>query len=257
MGRPEKRRQDSLFDQESVGFSSADQQATLRRNRLQSKRKLNWYDDTWLILDKHFKAGRSIEDIAFDLQILPNVIQSRIEEMRKIPMGLQSLKDFEVSKGNLKTNPDRFPKKRQQTSSLKMVKAIALQIEKLAPLDPVFFENTIRFYVQELLEDERIILGIREWRSYDAGVHTEKMMGVQSVIKMVNKLGIDGLSVQYSSCLKNGELHNLASKLAAVGAPRDTSISRSNRLPANGYSRCNSSICRINIRSASETSRGR
>ncbi len=105
-----------------------------------------------------------------------------------------------------------------------MVDAIALRIQKLAPSDRVFFEGTIKFYVPKLLEDEWIILGVREWRTYNARKPTAKFLGVQSVIKLVEKLRIQGLSVRYSSCRKNGKTHDLSRKLATVGSPRKPKI---------------------------------
>ncbi len=108
-------------------------------------------------------------------------------------------------------------------------------LEALGPRDPGFYEGTIRFLVHELLDDQRIVLGVRNWKEYASGELSNKFVGVCNVIKLVEMLDITGLEVHYSGCLKDDAKPDLSRKLRAVGARKGAKVDF--MPPPNSYSR--------------------
>jgi hypothetical protein len=193
---------------------------TVSRGRSQSQKQRNWATDTQALLERHFRFGESIDAICSAITIDPLAAEARIAEMRKIKLGLSSLKDF----GRGYRPEDRFPHLRQQNAAKSLAAKISSALETLAPRDPVFYEGTIRFLVHELLDDQRIVLGVRNWKEYASGETSYKVVGVCNVIRFVEMLDIKGLEVRYSGCLKDGAEPDLSLKLRAIGARKGAKV---------------------------------
>lgn len=208
-----------------------DRSAAVSRSRRQEQKPRDWATDTQAFLERHFGFGEPIDAICSAIKILPLAAESRIAEVRRIKLRLSSLKDFERGY----RPEDRFPHPRQQNFAKTTAAKISSRLETLAPKDPVFFERTIRFFVQELLDDQRIILGVRDWKQYASGERSNKFVGVCNVIRLVEMLDINDLEVHYSGCLRDGAKPDLSQKLRAIGARKGA---KTNFLPPpNSYSR--------------------
>jgi hypothetical protein len=180
----------------------------------------SWYKTTHALLVRHFGGGEPVRQICTDLRIPFLAGQSRIAQMRKIPIGCQCLKDFD-SGSRLE---DRYPRRFQQKFSAEMASQIARRLALVAPKRRNLFAHAIEFYVQNLAENQRIMLGVRDWEQHFAGKHCVRLIGVQNVIQMIREVKIDGLRVEYFGHLDQGKQPHISHKLQAMGAPRGANV---------------------------------
>jgi hypothetical protein len=180
----------------------------------------NWYEQTHALLVRHFGGGESVDQICKARDIPFHAAQSRIAQMRKIPIGCQCLKDFDSGS----RRQDRYPRRFQQNYSAEMASQIAKRFAVLAPKHRNLFEHAIEFYVENLAENQRIMLGVRDWEQHFAGKHCARLIGVQNVIQMIRELKIDGLRVDYFGYLDQAKQPDISHKLQAIGAPRGSKV---------------------------------
>ena len=180
----------------------------------------SWYETTHALLVRHFGGGEPVDQICTSRGIEILAAQSRIAQMRKIPIGCQCLKDFD-SGSRLE---DRYPRRFQQKFSAEMASQIARRLALVAPKRRNLFAHAIEFYVQNLAENQRIMLGVRDWEQHFAGKHCARLIGVQNVIQMIREIKIDGLRVEYFGYLDQGKQPHISHKLQAMGAPRGANV---------------------------------
>jgi hypothetical protein len=145
------------------------------------------------LLERHFRHDASIGDI---------------------------VRDFE--QGRFQNN--KYVHAFKHKASAEMARAIANVLAKLAPEEPALFEHAIRFYAENVEASHKIMLGVRDWRKHNAGEPCERIEGVRNIIRLVERLNIANLKVQYFGYLCDGERPNLARRLKELGARRGSTM---------------------------------
>jgi hypothetical protein len=191
--------------------------APARRKKSQPPR--DWADDTRSLLERHFRHGASIGDIVRELNLTLPAAASRIAEIQRLS-SLRIFRDFE--RGRFQSG--KYVHAFKHKVSAEMGRAIANVLEKVAPEEPARFEHAIRFYAESVDASHKIMLGVRDWRKQDAGEPCERIEGVRNIIRLVERLNIATLKVQYYGYLCDGERPNLARRLKELGAPRGSTV---------------------------------
>jgi hypothetical protein len=191
--------------------------APARRKRSQPPR--DWADDTRSLLERHFRYDASVDTIVRELDLAHPAATSRIAEIQRLS-SLRIFRDFE--RGRVQSG--KYVLAFKHKSSAEMGRAIANVLAKLAPEEPVLFEHAIRFYAENVEASHKIMLGVRDWRKHNAGEPRERIEGVRSIIRLVEKLNIANLKVQYFGYLCDGERPNLVRRLEELGAGRGSTV---------------------------------
>jgi hypothetical protein len=188
-----------------------------RRKKSQPPR--DWADDTRSLLERHFRYNASVDDVVRELNLNLPAAESRIAEIQRLSR-LKIFRDFE--RGSFQSN--KYVLAFKHKSSAEMARAIANVLAKLAPEEPVLFEHAIRFYAESVEASHKIMLGVRDWRKHNAGERCERIEGVRNIIRLVERLNIANLKVQYFGYLCDGERPNLATRLKELQAGRDSRV---------------------------------
>jgi hypothetical protein len=210
---------DRVQSAEQPNLFGEDQPTRAPARRKKSQPPRDWADDTRSLLERHFRHGASIDDIVRELNLTLPAAASRIAEIQRLSR-LRIFRDFEQGR----SQSHKYVLAFKHNTSVKMARAIANVLEKIAPEEPVRFEHAIRFYAESVDASHKIMLGVRDWRKQDAGEPCKRIDGVRNIIRLVERLNIANLRVQYYGYLCDGERPNLDRRLKEVGARRGSMV---------------------------------
>jgi hypothetical protein len=188
--------------------------------RRRGKPKRDWAADTQSLLIRHFGYGEAIGDSVRGFGISVAVAEARIAEAKhvsRLPIG----RDFR-KKGD---PPDKiYLCDLTHNSSKEMARKISGRLENMDPREKPFFRDTIRFYVENVQESHKIMLGLRDWKRCELGETCNRIAGLRNIALLVERLNIPDLSVQYFGYLCNNEEPDLSGRLQQLGAPCGTRV---------------------------------
>ncbi|WP_433975491.1 hypothetical protein [Tunturiibacter lichenicola] len=194
-----------------------DQPARSPGRRKKSQPPRDWADDTRSLLERHFRYDASVDVVVRELNLTLPAVASRIAETRRLS-NLRIFRDFE--QGGFQSS--KYVPAFKHKSSAEMARAIANGLAKLAPEEPALFEHAIRFYAGSVEASHKIMLGVRDWTKHNAGEPCERIEGVRNIIRLVERLNIANLKVQYFGYLCDEKRPNLVRRLKELGAGRGT-----------------------------------
>jgi hypothetical protein len=210
---------DQVQSTEQPSLFGNDQPTGAPARRKKSQPPRNWADDTRSLLERHFMHGASIANIVRELDLIFPAAESRIAEIQRLS-SLRIFRDFKPGK----CQSGRYVLAFKHKTSAEMGRAIANALAKFAPEEPALFEHAVRFYAENVEASHKIMLGVRDWRKHNAGEPSERIEGVRNIIRLVERLNIVNLKVQYFGYLCEGERPNLATRLKELGAGRGSRV---------------------------------
>src|SRR5258708_9296999 len=210
---------DKVQSDKQRSMFGGDQPAHSPGRRKKSQPPRDWADDTRSLLERHFRYDASVDVVVRELNLTLPAVASRIAEIQRLS-SLRIFRDFE--RGRIQSG--KYVLAFKDKASAEMARAIANVLAKLAPEEPVLFEHAIRFYAENVEASHKIMLGVRDWRKHNAGEPCERIEGVRNIIRLVERLNIATLKVQYYGYLCDGARPNLARRLKELGAPRGSTV---------------------------------
>jgi hypothetical protein len=217
------RRQRHGFDRiqsiEQPSLFGDDQAIRTPARRKESQPRRDWADDTRSLLERHFRYDASVDTIVRELGLARPAAASRIAEIQRLS-SLRIFRDFKPGK----FQSGKYALAFKHKASAEMGRAIANALAKFAPEEPALFEHAIRFYAENVEASHKIMLGVRDWRKHNAGDPCERIEGVRNTIRLVERLNIANLKVQYFGYLCDGERPNLVKRLKELGAGRGFAV---------------------------------
>jgi hypothetical protein len=210
---------DKVQSDKQMSMFGGDQPTHSPGRRKKSQPPRDWADDTRSLLERHFRYDASVDVVVRELNLTLPAVASRIAEIQRLS-SLRIFRDFE--RGRIQSG--KYVLAFKHKTSAEMGRAIANVLAKLAPEEPVLFEHAIRFYAENVEASHKIMLGVRDWRKHNAGEPCERIEGVRNIIRLVEKLNIANLKVQYFGYMCDGERPNLVKRLKELGARRGSTV---------------------------------